>query len=107
MPSVAEFFTDLQGKVDPAKTAGMNAVFQFVINGEGGGQWYAKIENGQTEVAAGSQENPSITLTAEAADWLDIISGKLNGQTAFLTGKLKIKGDMGLAMKLPSLFLTK
>ncbi|MBI5091257.1 MAG: SCP2 sterol-binding domain-containing protein [Candidatus Hydrogenedentes bacterium] len=107
MSSIADFFGGLVAKVDPAKTTGMNAVYQFVINGDGGGQWYAKIADGKMEVASGTAENPSITLTCEAADWQDIISGKLNGQTAFLTGKLKIKGDMGLAMKLPSLFLAK
>lgn len=107
MSNVASFFSALQAKVDPAKTTGMNATFQFVIHGEGGGQWYVKIVNGQTEVAAGTADNASITLTADASDWLDIVSGKLNGQTAFLTGKLKIKGDMGLAMKLSSLFLAK
>jgi putative sterol carrier protein len=107
MSSIAEFFTGLAAKVDPAKTAGMTAVYQFVINGDGGGQWYAKIADGAVEIASGTAESPSITLTCEAADWQDIVSGKLNGQTAFLTGKLKIKGDMGLAMKLPSLFLAR
>ncbi|HOH43646.1 MAG TPA: SCP2 sterol-binding domain-containing protein [Candidatus Hydrogenedentes bacterium] len=38
------------------------------------------------------------------ADFLDLVSGKLNGQTAFLTGKLKVKGDMTLALKLQSVF---
>ncbi|MCL4692852.1 MAG: SCP2 sterol-binding domain-containing protein, partial [Candidatus Hydrogenedentes bacterium] len=49
-------------------------------------------------------ENPSITLTASDEDWMKIVSGQLSGQTAFLTGKLKIKGDVSLAMKLQSVF---
>jgi putative sterol carrier protein len=55
-------------------------------------------------VVQGTTENPSITLTASDEDWLKIVSGQLNGQTAFLTGKLKIKGDISLAMKLQSVF---
>jgi len=55
------------------------------------------------EVAEGEAENPNITITVTSSDWMDIVSGKLNGQMAFLTGKLKIQGDMSLAMKLQNL----
>jgi putative sterol carrier protein len=102
--TVEGFFSELQGKVDPAKISGMNATYQFVITGDGGGEWYVKIADGAAEVAKGMAENPSITLTASDEDWLKIVSGQLSGQTAFLTGKLKIKGDVSLAMKLQSVF---
>ncbi|MCC6699377.1 MAG: SCP2 sterol-binding domain-containing protein [Candidatus Hydrogenedentes bacterium] len=102
--TVAGFFSELQSKVDPAKIAGMNATYQFAISGDGGGDWHVKIADGAAQVVAGVAESPSITLTASAEDWLKIVSGQLSGQTAFLTGKLKIKGDMSLAMKLQSVF---
>ncbi len=102
--TVAGFFSELQGKVDPAKISGMNAIYQFAITGDGGGEWYVRIADGQAEVQQGTHEAPSITLTASDEDWLKIVTGQLNGQTAFLTGKLKIKGDMSLAMKLQSVF---
>lgn len=101
--SVEQFFSELQGKIDTNKTAGMNQTYQFNIEGDGGGSWYVKLTDGQPEVAAGQAESPNITLTADAANWLDIATGKMNGQTAFLTGKLKIQGDMSLAMKLQSI----
>ena len=44
-----------------------------------------------------------MTMTMTAQDYVDMITGKLNGQMAFMSGKLKIAGDMGLAMKLPKL----
>jgi len=94
----------LGSKVDPTKISGMNATYQFDITGDGGGVWHVKLADGQASVNAGPAENPSITLTATDQNWLDIVSGKLSGQTAFLTGKLKIKGDMSLAMKLQSVF---
>ena len=102
--TVAGFFSELQGKVDPAKTAGMTATYQFDITGDGGGTWHAVIADGSATVSEGPAENPSITLTATDENWLNIVTGKLSGQTAFLTGKLKIKGDMSLAMKLQSVF---
>ncbi|HOZ48115.1 MAG TPA: SCP2 sterol-binding domain-containing protein [Candidatus Hydrogenedentes bacterium] len=102
--SVKTFFSELAGNVDASKTAGMNATFQFVVTGDDGGEWYAKIADGGVDIGAGKADNPTITLTSSAADFLDLVNGKINGQTAFLTGKLKIQGDMTLAMKLESVF---
>ena len=48
--------------------------------------------------------SPNMTMTLAASDYVDLIMGKLNGQMAFMSGKLKIAGDMGLAMKMQTLF---
>lgn len=101
--SVQEFFGGLESKIDTKKTAGMNCTYQFNITGDGGGDWYVVLTDGQPKVQEGIAENPNIALTAGSAHWLDIVNGKTSGQMAFLTGKLKIKGDMALAMKLQSL----
>jgi len=103
--TVKEYFEAMPGQFKSDKAAGMTATYQFDVTGEGGGKWFAKIENGALTTGEGEAENPSITLTVSAADWLDIVAGKLDGQMAFMTGKLKIQGDMSLAMKLKSLFL--
>jgi putative sterol carrier protein len=102
--SIQGFFDALGGKIEKGKLAGMNATFQFVATGDGGGDWNVKIAGGDAVIAAGKAENPTIVLTAAAADWLALMNGQMNGQTAFITGKLKIQGDMTLAMKLESLF---
>ncbi|GMV99106.1 MAG: hypothetical protein AMXMBFR84_02450 [Candidatus Hydrogenedentota bacterium] len=102
--SVAQFFSELSSKIDPAKTAGMNSIYQFDISGDNGGQWYVKLADGSVDIVQGTADTPNITLTTTDENWLKIVSGQLNGQTAFLTGKLKIKGDMSLAMKLQSIF---
>lgn len=100
--TVAETFEQMKG-VDPEKIKDINATYQWDITGEDGGKWYAKFDGGTAEIAAGEAENPNITITVAASDWVDIVNGKLNGQMAFLSGKLKIQGDMTLAMKLQSL----
>lgn len=102
--SVAQFFEEVPSRVSSDKVQGMNAVFQFNVTGDGGGEWNVKVADGAAQVAQGAAEAPSITLTASDADFLNIVKGELNGQTAFLTGKLKIQGDMTLAMKLASIF---
>ena len=104
MPTVEEVFAAMPATFQKDAAAGMNAVYQFDITGDGGGKWYAAITNGELEVVKGEHENPNITLTMADQDYLAMIAGTLNGQAAFMTGKLKIKGDMSLAMKLNSIF---
>lgn len=102
--SAKEFFDGMEAGIDTEKVKGINATYQWDITGDGGGKWYAVFsdENG-VSVSEGETENPNITITVDSANWLDIVDGKLNGQMAFLTGKLKIQGDMTLAMKLQSI----
>ena len=90
----------------PDKAEGMNATFQFELTGEGGGTWVAKIADGQCTVTEGGLDNPSATISMEAADYVAIAQGKLDMAKAFMSGKIKVKGDMGLIMKLPDLFKT-
>lgn len=106
MPTVKETFDLMPGRFRPDKAQGVSAVVQYEITGEGGGSWYATIKEGACTVTPGSAPSPTLTLTMSAQDWLDMLAGKLSGQMAFMSGKLKLKGDMGLAMKLASLFTT-
>ena len=101
--SVEAFFNELPNRVDPNKIAGINATYQFNITGDNGGEWAVKLADGKAEVTKGQAENPNITLTTSDENWMAITNGSLSGQTAFLTGKLKIQGDMSLAMKLQGL----
>ena len=101
--NAGEFFSGLATGLDPEKIKDWNATYQWVLDGDGGGSWFAKFADGSVDVQQGEAENPDITISANASDWVDIVNGKLNGQMAFLSGKLKIKGDMSLAMKLQTL----
>ena len=104
MPTVKETFDAMAGRFQPSKAAGMNATIQYEITGDQAGTWNAVIKDGTCAVNQGAAANPNLTLTMSSQDWLDMIGGKLSGQMAFMSGKLKLKGDMGLAMKVGSLF---
>lgn len=104
MSEVAAFFDQVPGKVNKDKIQGMDCVYQFNITGDGGGDWYIVIKDGDAAVHEGTSDSPSITITMEAGNFISLVQGKLNGQMAFMTGKLKIKGDMALALKLQSVF---
>ena len=104
MPTVKESFDAMPSRFRPDKAAGASAVIQYDVSGEGGGTWNAVIKDGACTVNQGAAPTPNLTLQIAAQDWLDMLSGKQSGQMLFMSGKLKIKGDMGLAMKLGSMF---
>jgi putative sterol carrier protein len=103
--TVQEFFGGLCSRFKAEEATGLTAVYQFEITGDGGGEWHADIADGGCEVAEGRAGSPNITITTSAEDWLAIVGGRLNPQMAFMTGKLKVAGDMGLALRLQSIFL--
>ncbi len=82
------------------KTADIEAVIQFVLTGDDGGDYYIEFSGGTMTTGKGKHDSPRLTITQSVADWREINSGKLNPQMAFMSGKLKVSGDMSLAMKL-------
>ncbi len=84
----------------PDVVAKIGAVYQFNISGPNGGAWSVDCTAPGGKVTAGTSAGAKCTVDATDAHFLDIVNGRLNPQMAFMSGKLKIKGDMGLAMKL-------
>ena len=103
---VKEIFEVMPGQLNEETAKGMNSVIQLNLTGDGGGEWNVAIAEGKCDVTTGTHESPNMTMTLSASDYVEMIEGKLNGQMAFMSGKLKIAGDMGIAMKMQSLFKT-
>ena len=99
-----EIFDAMPGQLDENAAKNMNAPIQFNLSGDNGGQWYVTIKDGKAEVSKGTAPSANMTMSMAANDYVDMTTGKLNGQMAFMSGKLKISGDMGLAMKMQTLF---
>lgn len=102
MPDAQEVFSEIENRIKskPDKTAGLNATYQFDLTGE---SWTLKIANGGVSLTKGPAQSPNTTLIASTEDWMNIATGKLNPMAAFMQQKLKVKGDMGMAMKLQGL----
>ena len=96
-----EFFDGLESSVDESKLAGMTNSYLFDIEGEG--QWLVDVRDNKINVTEGGGD-ADVTITSSAETFEKIRSGEQNPTTAYMTGKLKIKGDMGAAMKLQKLF---
>ena len=90
-------------KAKPDLIGKINAVYQFNITGADGGAWSVDCTQPGGAVAVGNAVAPRCTVSMVDADFLKLVTGKLNAQMAFMTGKIKIQGDMGLAMKLQQL----
>jgi putative sterol carrier protein len=101
MSSVHEFFEGLPGRVSPERIAGVNNTYVFEI--EGAGTWTVALADGALTVTEGAGEG-DCTISASEENFQKIVAGEQNPTTAYMTGKLKIKGDMGAAMKLQKLF---
>ncbi len=102
--AIEDLMAKLPSAFLPEKAAGVNAVVQFNLSGERGGDWYVTIHDQACTVEPGAAQAPNLVFSAAAQDCLDILTGKLDGMRAFMTGKLKLSGDMGLAMKLVGFF---
>jgi putative sterol carrier protein len=97
-----EIFAEINSRLEanPSKIAGMSAAYAFDLSGDDGGAYHINLSDGKGEAGPGAPENPNITISMKDTDFVDLATGKLDGTAAFMSGKLKIKGDMGLAMKL-------
>jgi putative sterol carrier protein len=99
--SAKEFFDTLETRLDQSKTAGMNNSYLFEI--DGAGTWKVDVEDGSVKVTEGTAD-ADVTITTSEETFEKIVSGEQNATSAYMTGKLKVKGDMGAAMKLQKLF---
>jgi putative sterol carrier protein len=102
--SCKQVFDQMPSRFKKEAAQGLNAVFQFDLSGEGGGKWQISINNEKCDIKEGAHPSPNTTISMAAQDYLDLAAGKLNPQMAFMTGKLRISGDMGLALRFQGLF---
>jgi putative sterol carrier protein len=103
--TISDLMTKMPGAFVPEKAQGMDAVIQFRFTGSQAGDWYATIKDGKCETAQGSStRNPTMTLTADSDDYIKLVTGELDPMQAFMQGKLKLQGDLNLAMKITQMF---
>ena len=102
MSTVQDFFEGLPSRVTPDRIEGMNNTYVFEI--EGAGVWTVAVADGAITVTEGAGEAADCTFSTSEENFEKIVAGEQNPTTAYMTGKLKIKGDIGAAMKLQKIF---
>ncbi len=102
--SIQSLMERMQKAFIPEKAAGYNVTVQVDLQGEAGGNWVVTINNQQCTVTQGTVANPTLKMSGDAQTVMDVFSGKQDGLRAYMQGKLRVSGDMSLAMRLTSLF---
>jgi len=85
------------------KITSINAVYEFQITGPNGGTWTLDLTAPGGAVSSGSSGKANCTVIMEDENFVKLVDGQLNPQMAFMTGKLKVTGNMGLALKLATI----
>jgi putative sterol carrier protein len=102
--NVADVFKEMPNRFDASKASGVNLSIQFELSGDNGGQWFVKVADGQVDSGEGTIESPKATIRMDGNDYVAMTSGELNPMAAFMSGKVKVEGDLGSVMQLQSLF---
>jgi putative sterol carrier protein len=88
----------------PDKAEGVEAVIQYYLSGAEAGDWVVTIRDGKCMVERGTTEDPTMTLKADSQDYKDIILGKLDPMAAFMQQKVKLTGNLNMALGLTKYF---
>ena len=105
--NAAQIFAAMPGSFRADRAGALRAVFQFNLSGEGGGNWNVSVADGACKVVEGKASKADVTIAMTAPDFAKMIAGELQPVAAFMQGKIKLQGDMAMAMKLQELFITK
>lgn len=86
------------------KAGSAKALIQLMLNGDGGGNWAIDVSDGQCAVREETLPKPDVQVTMDAANFVSLIQGKLNPVQAFMTGKIKVSGNVGHVMQMMNWF---
>ncbi len=100
MENFSDFINNLPNQIDLEQTKGIHALLQFSLSGDNGGNWGVTVDDGTVSVVTGQLTKPQLIIKASTGDALKLMQGELNPVGAFMTGRVKMVGDMALAMKL-------
>jgi putative sterol carrier protein len=99
-----EVFDAMRNSFRPAKSKGVHVRYQWVLSGPNGGQWWISVDDGTYKMGRGTIPDPNVTFRATDKDWVAICNDQLSGTWAYLTGRLKVRGDQNVAKKLSEIF---
>jgi putative sterol carrier protein len=105
-PTVRELMTEtIKTAFQPDKAAGVDTVVQFKFTGAQASNWYVVIKDQKCESTEGLHPDPKMTMTVDSEDYIKISTGELDATMAFMKGKVKVSGDMGVALGMGKYFV--
>ncbi len=104
LTDIKEIINNMPEFFNPSAAQGLDVVIQYDISGDGGGKWHIKIKDGACKIQEGSNESPDVTLIMPDETWLAIVNKETDGMQAFMSGQLKVAGDIMIAQRIEQLF---
>jgi len=103
--TMATIWQEIDGKLngEPGPITGMSVTYSFNLSGEDGGLYGLNLANGKAVTITGDPGEVDCALSMSVRDFKKLLAGNLNSTAAFMMGKLKVKGNIGLALKLEGL----
>jgi len=105
--SIQHYLDTLSQRFQPDAARGMSATYQFQLIGDGATDFHITVNDGAFTVAPGVHPSPTATMKISAADHLKLVNGQLSGQRAYLTGRMKVSGNIPAFMKLQKILPAK
>jgi putative sterol carrier protein len=100
-----ELFTSLPERFRSERAGDLDATYAFELTGDDGGSWTVRVADGALTVEDGLAANADVTVTASASNWMAIVEGRMDPQLAYLTKKLRVSGNLQLALRLREVVL--
>lgn len=101
---VKQIFDLMSSRLNPEAAKGLDVVIQFNLTGQGACSYFVEIKNGTCTCTPGTHPTPRLTTSMSATDFVKVCNRTTDPETLFNSGRLKLVGDMGLAMKMQTLF---
>lgn len=103
MENIQELIDKIPSSLQSGNGNDINAVIKLNITGENGKDWFIEIKDNKTAIRTESVQDPTLTLICDSRDFMSIANGQMDAGRAFMAGKLQIKGDISVALKLMSI----
>jgi len=103
-PTIQQIINGMPSRFDPQAAGDVDMVLQFRLSGDQGCNFYANIADGKCDLETGQHPSPTLTLSMSAATYVDMVMGRLTGQQAFFTRKLRYEGPIALAIRIHRFF---
>lgn len=100
----AQAFEAMIQNFNPQAAEGLNAVYQWEVLGDGGGVWHITVSDGASQLFEGRHQSPTVSQICSAELFLGMVNMEIDGMQAFMSGQLKLTGDMMAAQKIYEIF---
>lgn len=89
---------------NPQAAEGLDAVFQWEVVGDGGGVWHITVTDGACQLFEGRHASPTVSQICSTELFLGMVNMEIDGMQAFMSGQLKMTGDLMVAQKIYDIF---